>query len=227
MKYICEFKIPVINNEGRYYALSACDMASYIHSVLNKIGYSVEIISPSFAKKCSGCRIDRVSKNVLLISGFSLGWIGPITRCFSRFSAMLWLLCFLLFKCRANERIMIYHGVQNALIFVLARRIKHFKYILEVGELYSSLSGRKVINWRRYIEKIIIHVSDAYIFASKQLERRCNLKNKPFIIINGSYLILPRYNSKRNDSKIHIVFAGLIKNEKAAFICVKTALFFK
>ena len=42
MKYICEFYIPVENNEERYYAISACDKATYLFSVLNRLGYDVE-----------------------------------------------------------------------------------------------------------------------------------------------------------------------------------------
>lgn len=217
MKYICEYQIPVKNNEGRYFALSACDKASYIHSVLNRIGYTVEIISPSFSKKTSRRRTDIISSKVTLLSGFSLGWVGPLTRVFSRLSAMLWFFCFLLFECKKGETIIIYHGIQNAPVLVLAKRIKRFKYILEVEEIYSSLQLGKELKWRRWLEKNIIRISDAFIFASKNLEQRCNIYHRPYLIAHGSYIVEPHLSNKIQDGKIHVVYAGLIENKKNAF----------
>ena len=103
MKYICEFYIPVENNEERYYAISACDKATYLFSVLNRLGYDVEVISPSYSKKRSKQRIDRLNNKVTITSGFSLGWNGRITKFFAKLSTMVWLLFFLLFKCKKGE----------------------------------------------------------------------------------------------------------------------------
>ena len=68
MKYICDFYIPVPNDEGRYFALSACDKASYVFSVMNRLGYTIEVISPSYAKKTSRQRTDRLNDYVTIAS---------------------------------------------------------------------------------------------------------------------------------------------------------------
>lgn len=217
MKYLCDFYIPSDNTEGRYYALSACDKASYVHGVLNRLGYDIEIISPSYAKKFSRSRVDRLNEHVIVVSGFSLGWNNNITKLFARASAMLWLLFFLLFKCKRGEMLMSYHGVQKTPICLFANFIKRFHFILEVEELYSALDLESGAGWRYKLEKAMIKSANSYIFASSQLESRCNLYHKPFVICNGSYVaptvISPRYN----DGKIHLVYAGLIEEGKVAF----------
>ena len=221
MKYICEFYIPVPNDEGRYYALSACDKATYVHSVLNRLGYDIEIISPSYAKKTSKTRTDCINEHVRVTSGFSLGWHGNITKTLSRISAMLWLLKFFIVDCKRYEKIMIYHGVQNAPIFIIAKFFKKFHYILEVEEIYSELMQNTGFNWRGLLEKKMFQISDSFVFASSQLENVCNYSSKPYSIVTGSYIPAPKLSEQYSDGKMHIVYAGLIEKDKVAFKSVR------
>lgn len=221
MKYICDYNIPVENDEGRYYALSAVDKASYIHDVLVRLGYTVEIISPSWAKKTSKSRIDYINDKISVVSGFSLGWTNSFTRVFSRISVMIWLFFYLLKNCKKGEKVISYHGVQKIPIVLLAKRIKGFDVILEVEELYSSLIEEH--NWRQRFEKKMIKSANSFIFASEVLERRCNAGNKPYVIAYGSYKVPPFYAGKKEDGKKHIVYAGLIKKDKVAFKSVRIA----
>ncbi len=217
IKYICEFQIPIENDEGRYYALSAVDKASYIYDVLVRLGYSVEVISPSYAKKCSRSRTDRLNDHVIVISGFSLGWSNGLTKVLARTSAMLWLLYFLLFRCKKGETIMSYHGVQKTPVCLLAKYIKNFHYIIEVEELYSALDLKSGAGWRYKLEKAIIDNADSYIFASSQLEEKCNTEHKPFVVCNGSYFAPTLISERMSDGKTHLVYAGLIEKDKVAF----------
>lgn len=223
MKYILEYPIPVDNDEGRYFVLSACEKAKYIYTILNKKGINVEIISPSYAKKTSFTRTDRINHSTVVVSGFSLGWRNSCSKVFSRISVMLWLLFFLIFKCRRKETILIYHGVQNIPIFLIAKWIKKFTYILEVEEIYSMLDLKGAAPWRIRLEEHMINNSDRYIFASKQLDKEYNITRRPSIIISGNYSIPSILRPKLNDGKIHIVYAGLIENEKVAFKSVDIA----
>ena len=225
MKYICQFYVPINNNEGRYYALSACDKASYVFSVLNRLGHDVEVISASYARKFSKQRTDRLNEHVTVISGFSLGWNNRVTKILSMLSSMIWLLYYLLFRCKKNETIMIYHGVQNIPIYIIASFIKRFNYILEVEEFYSALSLKSGVGWRAFLEKAIIEKANSFIFASSQLEGKCNMNKKPFVIANGSYFVPEIISKKKDDGKIHLVYAGLIEKEKVAFKSAKIAKF--
>ena len=223
MKYICEFQIPVENDEGRYYTLSTVDKATYIHDVLVRLGYNVEIISPSWAKKTVKQRKDEIGNNKFVISGFSLGWCNSFTQVLSRISVMIWLFFYLIKNCRRGESVVIFHRVQNIPIFLLAQKIKKFEIILEVEELYSSLIGEN--NWTEILEKKIIKVSKSFIFASEVLEKQCNTEHKPYAIAYGAYQIPPLTAEKRNDGKTHIVYAGLIEKDKVAFNSIRIAKF--
>lgn len=223
MKYICEFYIPVENDEGRYFTLSSCDKASYIHNVMNRLGLDVEIISSSYAKKYSRQRTDFINEHVKVISGFSLGWNGPISKIMSRISSMMWLLFYLLTKCERGETIMIYHGVQNIPIYLFAKMIKNFNYILEVEEIYSAIALSKGAGWRFKLEKAMFNRADKFLFASKQLEQFCNAKKRPFVVVTGSYLVPELLSDKFNDGKIHIVYAGAIDKREVANKSAKIA----
>ena len=225
MKYICDFYIPVPNDEGRYFALSACDKASYVFSVMNRLGYTIEVISPSYAKKTSRQRTDRLNDYVTITSGFSLGWCNGLTKLISRSSAMLWLLYFLLFKCKKGEVIMSYHGVQKSPIILLAQMLKRFHFILEVEEIYSNLDLTSGEKWRYRLERAVIKRADSYIFASKQLADKCNDENKPFVVDSGSYYVPKLLTAKIDDGKIHLVYAGLIEYDKVAFKSAKIATY--
>lgn len=222
MKYICEFKIPVENNEGRYYALSAVDKASYIHEVLVRLGHGVEIISPSYAKKTSKKRIDYINDKICVISGFSLGWHNSLTKVFSRISAMLWLFFFLINNCKKGEKVIIYHGVQNIPVFLLAKKIVGFEVVLELEEIYSSLLNKDK-NWRQKLEYRMICSASSYIFASEILEQTYNIGKKPYAIAYGAYKVPPLYSERINDGRIHIVYAGLIRKDKVAFKSARIA----
>ncbi len=222
MKYICEFKIPVVNDEGRYYALSAVDKASYIHDVLVRLGHTVEIVSPSYAKKTVKSRVDFINDKICVISGFSLGWNSSITKVLSRISVMIWLFFYLLKNCERGEKVIIYHGVQNIPVFLLAKWVIGFDVILEVEEIYSFLQKKKK-NWRQSLEYKMIKNARSYIFASEVLEKKCNIENKPYAIAYGAYKVPPFYSKKNNDGKIHIVYAGLIKKNKVAFKSARIA----
>lgn len=224
MKYICEFKIPVENDEGRYYALSAVDKASYIHDVLVRLGHSVEIISPAYAKKTSKKRIDYINDKICVISGFSLGWHNSLTKILSRISAMLWLFFYLLNNCKKGEKVIVYHGVQNIPVFLLAKRIVRFEVVLELEEIYSSLLNKKK-NWRQKLEYKMICSASSYIFASEILEQTYNIGKKPYVIAYGSYKVPPLFSGKQKDGRIHIVYAGLIKKGKVAFKSAQIAYY--
>ena len=223
MKYICEYKIPVENEEERFYTLSTVDKASYIIDVLVRLGYSVEIVSPSYAKKTSKKRIDCINDKITLISGFSLGWNNALTKVISRLSVMLWLFFYLLKNCKRGERVFIYHRVQNIPIFLLAKRLIGFEVVLEVEEFYSSLLDRK--NWRRFLEYRMIRSASSYIFASEELEKRYNVNCKPYAIAYGAYNVPPYFSNKLNDGRIHVVYAGLIESGKVAFRSARIATY--
>lgn len=223
IKFICQFHIPVENDEGRTYTISSNDKASYIHDVLTRLGYHVDVVSPTSAKKTSHSRIDAVNDSIRVISGFSLGWCNGITRAISRFSTMIWLFFYMLRHSRKGEVVFIYHGIQNIPVYLALKKLKKLKYVLEVEEIYSSLSSKS--GWRAKIESEMIKCADSYIFASEKLEATCNTMKKPFAIAYGAYSLPDLLGEKRSDDLIHVVYAGLIRKGKVAFNSMRIAQF--
>lgn len=221
IKFICQYHIPVENDEGRTFTISSNDKASYIHDVLVRLGYTVEVVSPTSAKKTSKSRKDWDRDNVLIISGFSLGWFNSITRALSRFSTMIWLFFYMLIHTKRHETVFIYHGVQNIPVYLMIKSLKKLRYVLEVEEVYSSLAAKS--GWRARIEKKMIERADAYIFASEILEKECNKDKKPYAIAYGAYRLPVLTGIKQNDGKKHVVYAGLIRKDKVAFTSLRIA----
>lgn len=223
IKYICGYKIPVENDEGRDYYVSAVDKASYIHEVLVRLGYSVDIISPATSRKTKKSRRDRINDKITVVSGFSLGRDNKLTRPFSRMSSMLWLFFYLLRHCRKGETVFLYHGVPKIPVCLLVKRLKRLKYVLEVEEVYSLKSAAAEKTWRLKMEEKMIEKADAYIFVSEMLEKQYNIDHKPAAVAYGAYRLPALQSEKRKDGKIHILYAGIIEKEGVAFSSVRIA----
>lgn len=217
MKYICEHSIPN-DTEKRVYTLSANDKLDYLVSVINECGISVEIISASRTKAKNGFfrkRSDRINDMCTVVSGPTFAANHGLTRVFQKAFSIIWLSFYLIANCKQGETVFVYHSVLYALPLLLVKRIKGIKIVNEVEELFFGLQGIKN-GWRYRLEKKIIDESDAYIFASKQLEQQCNINNKKYAIANGSYVAALRYDVDKFNNK-HFVYAGLIENGKVAF----------
>ena len=186
--------------------------------ILHLLVEFAEVISPSYSKKRSKQRIDRLNNKVTITSGFSLGWNGRITKFFAKLSTMVWLLFFLLFKCKKGELVIVYHHVHYVPWLLIAMFFKRLRFILEVEEIYSALEMKSGLSWRSILEKSIIHNAYRFIFASSQLEKKCNsAMRKPFVVATGSYIVPNHLGEKIKDDKIHAVYAGLIEKDKVAF----------
>ncbi len=222
IKYICEYPIPIENEEGRDYTLSSIDKASYIHDVLIRLGYKVEIVSPSTSKRLAFSRKDNINKNIYVVSGFSLPSRGRFGSIISRVSVSLWLLFYLVFHTKRGETIIVYHSVFKIPILLLAKKIKKLRYVLEVEEVFSSLQNEND-SWRRKLEMKMIKLSESYIFASERLERDYNTQHKSFCIAYGSYFQPPVLTGKFSDGRIHLVYAGLIEKDNTAFKSLRIA----
>lgn len=221
IKYLCQFHLPVENDEGRIFTLSSNDKASYIHDILVRLGFSVDIISATSTRKLCRSRIDYAGNNIRVISSFSLPRGNSVFNSLARISTMIWLLWYMVRYSRRGEAVFIYHGIQNIPVYLLLKKFKQLKYILEVEEVYSSLSSKN--GWRSKMEEAMIERADAYIFASETLEKQCNKNNKPYAIAYGAYKVPSMYSEKRNDGKIHLVYAGLIKKDLVAFQSARIA----
>ena len=103
-----------------------------------------------------------------------------------------------------------------------AKKIKKFKMILEVEEIYNDVRQKSRLS-RRMEEKFIAS-ANKYIFPTQLLNKKFNKKNKPYVIIHGTYQVETDRKLSFNDDKIHVVYAGTLDPRKGgAIAAVKSA----
>ena len=198
---------------------------NYVTSAANKMGYIANAISESFPIEIisnSSVVEDKFrfykAENKILSSGvsvhlpFSWGGNGNISRTLKLIWHTLYLFLFLLFKIRKDETIIVYHSLGYFSTILLAKKIKKFKLILEVEEIYSDVINNN--GYYRKLENLMFEAADAYIFSTELLNQKINLSNKPYITIYGSYTINRTSTNKYEDNLIHIVYAGTFDPRK-------------
>ena len=112
---------------------------------------------------------------------------------------------------KKNEKILVYHSIWITVPILIAQKIKKFKIILEVEEIYQDVMTLHPFfdKW----ENKMLHNADAYLFSTDILPHKLKIK-KPYCVIYGSYSVEEKINTPSNDNKIHVVYAGIIDQEK-------------
>lgn len=214
----------------RQYVTSATNKMQSVCDMLNECGYDVLIVSMSSVceehfKFFKGKTVSR-KKGLKLKTFFSWGGrskVARVTRTLWHLTAMF---IYLLFKTQRGEPIIIYHSLGYFNIINWAKKIRKFKVIQEVEEIYQDVSIPKYGTMAKAENKMIEN-ADAYIFPTDLLNERLNTSRKPYIIIHGTYNIEPQVTNKFEDNKIHIVYAGTfdpIKGGATAAISAATYL---
>lgn len=228
IKYIGFYDHQRYVDENRNFVLSATNKMNYIAKSIVKCGYNVDIISPSWSENQKGLykkRRELLMENIYLQVGSTFGTKNFIMRKIKVIWSLMWLFFYLCFYVDKEEEIIVYHSMMLIYPVMLAKRIKGFKMILEVEEIYQDVSVfSKNMNKMEYN---MFNIADKYIFSTELLNGKINIKNKPYEVIYGSYDIENiNYNEKFNDNKIHIVYAGIIDKVKGgAFVASKLAAY--
>ena len=224
-KYIGYYDTKENAFENRMYSLAATNKMDYICNVLNRNGYKVLIISPSRTLNNSFYKGKKVKINdnteLKLFPSLPLG--NKIQRAFAHFAGDIMLFWYLLTKVKKDETILVYHSLAFLSIVRIAKKIKRFKIVLEVEEIYQDVepcSKRVKRNEYRTIES-----AERYIFSTELLNQKVNLTNKPFSIIYGTYKVEEDCKKKFNDGKIHVVYAGTLNSQKGSLEAIASAEF--
>lgn len=148
---------------------------------------------------------------------------GPLRR-LQYILANIYLFLKLVFCTQKGENVAFYHAVERASVVSLAQRIRGFRLILEVEEIYanaSKLSEREI-----EAEKRDIACAEAFIFPTSMLNDAVNKEGRPYAIIHGTYeTIQPLTNNSFDDDKIHVVYAGTLSRIKGgAYAAAEAAL---
>ena len=223
MKYMAYYDTPENKAENRSYQLSAVNKINYVCKVLNRLGMDVQIVSASVTENRKGCKgktvpvFDRTTLKLLPCLG-----MGSLPkRLLRRVLGRVRLLWELVFCTRRDEPVLVYHALAYAGTIALARKIRKFRLILEVEEIYADVSGsQRDRSW----EDRLFRVADAFLFPTELLNEKVNLSRKPYVISHGTYQVEEDRNCRLLPAdKIHCVYAGTFDPRKGGALAAVAA----
>lgn len=214
VRYIGIYDIIRGGKPKRDCSLAAIKKMDYIVDSLNRSGNAVQIVSIARNKGASQSGIvqeyvNGKIKNQLIL-GPCIGSKCKIISAIGELEVRLWLLMWLIFHIHKNEKILVYHSQRLMLPIYIASKIKSFRYILEVEELYYKFglcSKRMARN-----EKKVIMNADALIASTENIVRELGYLKKT-IFLHGNYqnLRIHEMNQTSEREVRKIVFAGGIE----------------
>ena len=226
IKYVGFYDLPVAPVK-RVSTPAATSKMDYIGDALNEAGFDVHIISPSWPGEISNsvkCYKQKTlsvhpEKRITFCPTFASSnkFIRNLTILFS----LAWLFFWLVIHAKRREKILLYHVPWLSIPVRWAKKIKGFKLILEVEEIYGDVS---VIHpYFHELENKLIKSADAYLFSTDLLADKIG-KDKPYVVVYGAYKTYPQLATPPDDGKIHLLYAGIIDTHKAgAFNAVEAA----
>lgn len=214
IKYIGIYDIMREGKLKRDCSLAATKKMDYIIDALNRCGNSVQIVSiarnKESSQRCSveECKNDR-KKNQLILAP-SIGSKCKIISAVGELEVRIWLLIWLIIHTHKNENILVYHSQRLMIPVYIASKIKHFRYFLEVEELYYKFgfcSKRMARN-----EKKVIMNANALIVSTENIVKELGYHKKA-IYLHGNYQNLRIHEVRENDEKEEkkVVFSGGIE----------------
>ena len=204
-------------DENRNYVMSATNKMSYICSALNRVGYQVEIISASGTKNKQSYpgKCVPVTDNTQLRLFPTMGTGCKLRRAVKHLT-MQWHIFWYLFRnTRRNEPLLVYHSLGYVRMIRLLKKLKGFRLILEVEEIYADVTGDERARKR---EMRLFKAADAYLFPTELLDEKLNAEDKPSVIIYGTYQVEEdrkcSFEDPKLQGKIHCVYAGTFDPRK-------------
>lgn len=218
--YLSLRNIPEFEKEKRRNPPSG-QKQDYIIESLVSLGYKVNYVSfsESFNNKFYRAKKKKLSENVTFFltpnipgkyrESFSFRWFYHI---------------YALNHIKKGDILLVYHtnSMRNDILRRLADK-KKLTFIYEVEELYEY--AHEIVD-EKLVEKEInfLQCPDKYLFCSELLQNRVNLKNLPYVVVEGFYKYIRPNVEKFNDGKIHCIYGGIIDEVKGgAFRSVKAA----
>lgn len=209
----------------RNYPLACTNKMESIAEAIIAAGFKVEIISSAVGTndKFFFSPGEIIRKNDKLSAKFfpTIGAPNKFLRFFRRIVSDLYLLKFLFFEIKRDEPIIVYHSFGYRNLILLAKKIKKFKLILELEEIYQDVLP--LSKKARYWEYKTVKAADAYIFPTELLNTKVNNTCKPCSIILGTYHVEPQIVEPFGDDKTHVVYAGTLDPRKGGALAAAAA----
>lgn len=204
--------------------LAATNKMEYIYKSLLKCGKDVELVScsVSFDKTGeAGCE-KQLGERLKFRQFRTLGRKNKVINVLDRFLMKWQLFWYFMFHSRKTDIVIAYHSPLYCKVLAWLKRIKKWKLILEVEEIYGDVSGNARLKKR---ELQICKLADAFIFPTQLLSDAVNFRQKPYILIHGTYQVEPDRGIRFQDGKIHVVYAGTFDPRKGGAIAAAAGEF--
>jgi len=211
--------------EARVAHLSAVAKMDYVCSALVGAGRKVLIVSPSYTRNNHYYhgKETALSDDISLKVFPTLPWGNRAQRAISRAWSQLFLFFFLLFTARKGEAIVVYHSLALLRPVRAAKRLRRFRILLEVEEVYHEAAATSSSVARR--EHAAFADAAGFIFSTGLLDAKLNHSGRPSLVCHGTYLPQPDRGSRRRDGRIHVVYAGIVDSVKSgASVAVSAAI---
>ncbi len=226
IKYICYYDKQNAKIK-RNYVLAATNKLDYIFSALNAIGIGVDIIS------CSGCvelkwvytpkqKIVEGLNTLLLFASWGC-CCNTVLRVLGRWFLQLQFLLWILLNVKKGEEVIVYHSLGYVNLLLFAQKIKKFRIIGEIEEIYQDVSSYSPSMCQA--EYVFFEKCDKYIFPTSLLNDKLNKDGKPYLIIHGTYQVERERCVSFEDDKIHVVYAGTFDPNKGGAAAAAAAAF--
>ena len=214
MKYIGFYANPAFQNQCRMSSPAADNKMDYICTALNRNYLDVNIISPSWTTAGQGffrggkVKLNERTNTVLFSTfGSKIKMLKRLKYVWAYFRLFL----FLILHVERNETILVYHSQYLSWPVRTAKKIRRFRMILEVEEIYADVPGTKKRLDKAETE--LIDCADAYLFSTELLRDRV-AKSAVNTVLYGSYTIPLQHAEHKVDGKIHLLYAGIIDSHK-------------
>lgn len=229
IKYIAAFDLDENSTENRLNTLSSTNKINYIITVLNELGYGVDVISTSqtLNKKCYSGKIINWGNNTLRL--FPTTWRGglllKILNVLVMRVTMWW---YLIRTITPDDYVFVYHSSGHLWIPRLLKR-KKAKVIDECEEIYGDIFGKPGLAHR---ERKALEGCYAYIYPTRLLNKVVNVTNAPYLVIHGAYKdVGDKFFEEdainevalADQSKYHIAYTGILDPKKGCIDVVKAA----
>lgn len=220
MKYIGFYDVEL---NRRNICLSATNKMNYIAEKISDLGLPVEFISASTTAPydIEGC-VEKIDENISIkfFKAYKSSR-NKLKRIFHILMNRIKLFLYCLINIKKGEQVIVYHSLDLMRPIYYAKKLKGFKLILEVEEIYNDVSDKS--NSSKKMERKFIACADKYIFPTELLNEKFNKEKKPFLIILGTYKTEDEKAYKFNDGKIHCVYSGTFDPRKGAPAAAKAA----
>lgn len=147
---------------------------------------------------------------LMYLAGFN--GLGALGRIINNIIKLVELFFLLVFRVQRTDKVVLYHNYPQTRFVAFIKRWIRADVIVEVEELY----GYSPTEDRPWVEKEIRTVKrmDAFICVNEGMPRLLGLQEGSYVVNYGAGVIPQRTAARRNDGKIHVVYAGTIEAYK-------------